>query len=121
MNHSRLRAGLSLVAAAGILAGCAAPDSPEPRGSDAGVTHHAQSGHHSEPDWLPAPGSRAWVNLVTDRLAIPRSPGVPAGSAAWMAAVGRAAGVIDPAGHGPDAGSAEWYRAVDLKVFGPRP
>lgn len=123
MSDSVLRAALSMAGAAGLavmLPGCASPEHPQPRGSDAGVTHHARNGH-TEPDWLPAPESPAWKNLVSDRLKIPRSPGAPVGSAAWMEAVGRAAGVTDASGHGPDAGSAEWYHAVDRKVFGRRP
>jgi hypothetical protein len=113
---------LAIVAVIGaaIVSGCVTQESPPPtRAQDSGVIHHTRNGHE-EPDALPAMGAPAWNNLVDHRLGIRRRTQHAIGSPAWMEAVGRATGVADAAGHGPDPGTAEWHRAVDRAVFGER-
>jgi len=38
------------------------------------------------------------------------------GSAEWLAEVDSTLDIADPAGHGPDHGSDEWYRAVHRRL-----
>ena len=66
------------------------------------------------------PETGIWQQQVACRLGLAK-PGPKAKDVEfWRGNVSRALGILDPAGHGPDPGSAEWRQAVNYKLFGDR-